>query len=257
MKCPNCGTVNRWEATRCEKCGTFLVQDTEPVSGQNNDQDDLEQSLIKEWPAPEPPPDVPLNEKLPPKPDPKTYDPYYHKRFPALLYGGYVAVVIVILIVLTFVVIGPQIDTTGNGNQTPVTDPLVGEWGTTGPVTFFALSNWPSGNMTYIGAENRTLDFVIAESASGPGMVQVTMNYLVVSSNISQGAMYGAEQTPQIMLGQESGNSLTLLGNGNHAVFTFDAMSMTGTWNSTHAFTYFTDQFYTENNALTLIKLQG
>jgi hypothetical protein len=255
MKCPKCGTVNRWEATRCEKCGTFLVQDHEPVMGEKDD-DDLE-SLIKEWPAPEPAPEVPLKEKPPEKPDPRSYNPYYYRRFKTLLYGSYVAVVIVVLIVLTFVVIGPHMDTSGNGNQATVTDPLVGTWGTTGPVTFFAMTNWPSGNMTNIGTENRTIDFVIAESASGKNMVQVTMNYLVVSSNISDGAMYGAEQTPQIISGQETGNTLTLFGNGNNAVFTFNAVSMTGTWNSTHSFTYFTEQVHTEKDALTMIKLPG
>jgi len=253
MKCPHCGTVNKWEATTCEKCGTFLVQDSGPDSDQRSDQDVLEESIFKDWPAPEPSPEVPLNEIPPEKPDPKTYDPYYHKRFPALLYGGYVAAVIVIIIVLTFVVITPQTDRTDNGNQNVITDPLVGTWDTSDLTTFLVKNNWPSGQMTDIGQENRTMTLVIT-GTQDPSMVQVEMSYLIISSNISSGAMYGKETDPDHFQGWVSGSTLTLFQDGLNAVFTFGSGSMRGTWDHTFTFPNFTEEINTGDNAISLIR---
>ena len=249
MKCPNCGAVNRWEATRCEKCGTFIAQDTDQVSGQDIEQEDLLQGLVKEWPANDRPPDVPSKERLP-RPDPKAYDLHRGQKFGALIYGTLAAAIIVTMIVLTFVVFSPAHDTSGHNNGT--TGPLEGTWSAS-ETTFFVRTNWSSDNLTDIGQENRTMTLVIT-GTEDPGMVQVEMSYSIISSNISSGTVYVTETTPDHFQAAVNGTTLVLDQNGLRAVLSFDGFSMTGTWDHTVTFPSLTEEFHTADNGLSFIK---
>ncbi len=180
----------------------------------------------------------------------ESYDSYREIGQTALIVGAVIAAVIIILVALTFVVKAPTANPEGD---TQTAQPLVGTWVTSDPALFIASTNWPTGNMTAIGYENRSYTFVIT-GTDDPAIVNVYVTYTVLFSNIGQGEMYGTEPTPNGYQGKVNGTTLTLEQDGLSAFFTYDGGVITGNWYDRMTFSYFTEDIQSGNGGFTLIK---
>jgi hypothetical protein len=234
MRCPWCGVENKPGAKTCAECGVILLFDGGP-SGTN---------------APPPSP-KPVIEKAPRRRKEEAYDPYRERRQTALILGSIIAGVIIVMLVLTFV----RFPALSTGGETQTVQPLAGTWETTQPALFLIKTNWPTGNMTDIGYENRTMTFVIT-GTDDPSIVYVDVTYSVVYSSIGQDAMYGPEPSPQRYEGKVNGSMLLVEQGGLNAEFYFNGVTLAGYWNDTLAYSYFTENVSSGQDGISM-DLQG
>ncbi|HEY3420082.1 MAG TPA: hypothetical protein VGK23_05975 [Methanomassiliicoccales archaeon] len=90
---------------------------------------------------------------------------------------------------------------------------------------------------------------------SDPAVVEVQMNYFVISNTVQNSSLYLPDPSPEHYDGRLSGNTLWISQSGDvKGTFTFYETTMTGTWDDLDRGNYILQECYTYPDALVLHK---
>ena len=154
---------------------------------------------------------------------------------------------------------GEAIDINIPGVLTPTRD-IVGTWTTTFSTKFQIATDYNSGTLEEVGAENRTMTFIITET-SREDVVNVEVKFSYSNRQLVSGSGYTPDVSPMYLTGIINATQLTLTKDdagpihqiGTVGVFTFTTSNMEGTWHD-HWSGVYEQNVYTSTNDLKLIK---
>jgi hypothetical protein len=233
MKCPWCGLENQLGAKTCVQCGVLLLGDNV------NPGPSFRQ-------APEPRPARPPRIKKE-----RQYGPDHEISRTALKVGLVIVAVVLVLVALTF--IHPNIPAGDTQTGTPT---MEGSWVASGMPLFLVESNWPNGEMSYLGYENRSVTLVIS-ATDDPTIMSVQMLYSIIDSTINSSAMYGQEPNQKTLQGTVNGTTLTVAQDGLRAEFYLMGSTLFGQWDDTLTYPYFTERVYSGQDGITMYRIRG